>query len=227
VRYKEEDKDAGFYDEEAVAILMLMKEHNQWTPLNVTSIFDYLFSLNENIKKNQKFQKYLSHFRGVRMAAENVRRAAQRGELQSYYPVMKIDPKTNIMHFVTVEDPGIKVYACWLHLVAGPRFEELGVANMERLADIVEAGMGLCYLASVFPVQLHDHLAQPNEMWRMMETLRLHPVFRPANKTQIRAGFSSLLRCRHRSRNDAIYQTSAYLCFWTRHDPADRELGRH
>jgi hypothetical protein len=49
VRYKEEDKDAGFYDEEAVAILMLMRDHDQWTPLNVTSIFDYLLSLNENI----------------------------------------------------------------------------------------------------------------------------------------------------------------------------------
>ena len=104
------------------------------------------------------------------MAAENVHRAAKRGQLQSYYPVMKIDTKTNIMYFVTVEDPGNQVYANWLTLIAGERFGELGITNQERLADIVEAGMGLCYLASVFPVQLHNHLARPNELWRMMET---------------------------------------------------------
>jgi hypothetical protein len=132
VKYKQEDKDAGFYDEEAVAILLLMKEKNQWNPLNTTSIFDYVLSVNEHIKRNQKFQKYLSHFGGVRMSQDSVHRAAQRRELKAYYLVVKIDPMTNMMYFVTVEDPGNKVHASWIKLVAGPRFEEWGVTNTEK-----------------------------------------------------------------------------------------------
>ena len=56
------------------------------------------------------------------------------------------------------------MYASWLQVVAGPRFNELGVTNTEKVADIVQAGLGLCHLDSVFPKHLHAHLARPNEM---------------------------------------------------------------
>jgi hypothetical protein len=59
---------------------------------------------------------------------------------------MKIDPRTNMMYFVTVEDPGNKVYASWLQLVAGPRFNELGVTNTEKVADIVEVAQKAGFL---------------------------------------------------------------------------------
>ena len=88
-----------------------------------------------------------------------------RCELNNGYPVMKIDQTTNTMYYIVVEDPGNIVYATWLQRIAGSRIGELNTSNTETLADIVEATLGLCYLATTFPNHLLKLIPRPNELW--------------------------------------------------------------
>ena len=92
-----QDIDDGYKDEQAVAALLIRSRAKGWHNPDSSSIFDFIRSLNDALKGTPKFQKYLSHFGGLRLDKGNVMRAVSRAELNNYYPVMKIDLATNTM----------------------------------------------------------------------------------------------------------------------------------
>ena len=53
--------------------------------------------------------------------------------------------------------------------MAAQRFGEFNVTNTETLADIVEAALGCCYLASTYPKYLLRLFPRPNELWSRIE----------------------------------------------------------
>ena len=69
-----------------------------------------------------------------------------------------------------MQDLSNYTYSGWLGAVAGMRYNEVRTTNQEVQGDMVEAALGLCYLASVFPKQFFDILPQPNTHWRRLET---------------------------------------------------------
>ena len=139
-----QDIDDGYKDEEAVAALLIRSRAKGWHNPDSSSIFGFIRSLNNALKGTPNFQKYLSHFGGLRLDKGRVMRAVSRAELNSYYPVMKIDLATNTMYYLVVEDPMNKTYATWLRKLAGDDLPLIGSENTEKLGDIVEAALGLC-----------------------------------------------------------------------------------
>ena len=69
---------------------------------------------------------------------------------------------------MATRDPMNQVYAAWLYNVA--KGSNLPYTNCERLGDVVEAGLGLLYLASMFTTDLEGIVDEPNTMWRRIET---------------------------------------------------------
>ena len=70
--------------------------------------------------------------------------------------------------YLATYDPMNDVYAAWLyHITSGL---QLPAINIERLGDIVEAGLGLLYLATVYPSNFAEIIPNPNWMWRRIET---------------------------------------------------------
>ena len=47
---------------------------------------------------------------------------------------------------------------------------QLPAINIERLGDLVEAGLGLLYLATIYPSNFAEIIPNPNWMWRRIET---------------------------------------------------------
>ena len=53
---------------------------------------------------------------------------------------------------------------------------ELQCNNFERLGDLVETGLGVLYLATIFPETLSILVKEPGVMWRRMETSMTYKV---------------------------------------------------
>ena len=71
-------------------------------------------------------------------------------------------------YYLATYDPMNHVYATWLYNVANGL--RMPFTNVERLGDIVEAGLGLLYLASMCPSSFAEIITNPNLMWRRIET---------------------------------------------------------
>ena len=65
-------------------------------------------------------------------------------------------------------DAGNIVYASWYANVIGEG--NLQTTNANNLGDMVEAGLGFLYLASMFPRHMNHLSRDPNWMWRRIET---------------------------------------------------------
>jgi hypothetical protein len=163
------DSDQGYKEPEAVAALVLFAKERTWNPIPHGNIIDSLIALREQVGKN-KFQKYLSHFGGLRVRKDRVIKLSQRGSINDVYPVMKIDETTGKMFFLVVEDPGNAMYSTWVKQSMGDRLQELNLSNDETLADMVEALIGICYLAIVYPQHLLKLIPRPHETWNRIET---------------------------------------------------------
>ena len=83
---------------------------------------------------------------------------------------MKIDDTTGKMFFLVVEDPGNAMYSTWVKYIMADRLQELNLSNDETLADTVEALIGICYLAIVYPQHLLKLVPRPHETWNRIET---------------------------------------------------------
>jgi hypothetical protein len=164
---KAEERD-GYVDEEAVAALCVHAQNKQWDPISSENIADNLLAFHRILGKN-KFQKYISHFGGLRVDEARVKTLAARGELHKVYKVMKIDKKGRF-YFLVVEDPTNAIYSAWLNRIAADKIAEWETTNDEVLADTVEAFLGLGYLTTVFPNYLLKYLPNPNEMWSRIES---------------------------------------------------------
>ena len=162
-----EDRD-GYLDEEAVAALCIHSQGRKRAPIASDDITDNLIAFHKVLGKN-KFQKYISHFGGLRVDETRVKALAAKGELHKVYTVMKIDAQGRL-YFIVVEDPTNAIYSTWLRKIAGERITEWETTNDEVLADTVEAFLGLCYLTTVFPNYLLPFVPNPNEAWSRIES---------------------------------------------------------
>ena len=70
-------------------------------------------------------------------------------------------------------DPMNQTYAAWLVTIAGDRRSELYSNNRERLGDMSEVALGICWLIDEYPHDLEHLLVDPNGMWgRIEESIR-------------------------------------------------------
>ncbi len=70
-------------------------------------------------------------------------------------------------------DPMNQTYAAWLVTIAGDRRSELYSNNRERLGDMSEVALGICWLIDEYPDGLGHLLVDPNGMWgRIEESIR-------------------------------------------------------
>jgi hypothetical protein len=122
--------------------------------------------LDENLKKHQPLQKALSHFGALRMR-DQVLKGAVVAEQLTDYDIWDAEVNGD-RYYLATYDPMNHVYAAWLYNVANGL--RMPFTNVERLGDIVEAGLGLLYLASMYPSSFTEIITNPNLMWRRIET---------------------------------------------------------
>jgi hypothetical protein len=118
--------------------------------------------LEENLTNNQPLQKELSHFGALRVPDEVFLETAAAEHLTDFQ-IWEATVDGDVYYLAT-RDPTNKVYAAWLYYVA--KGLNLPVNNCERLGDMVEAGLGLLYIASMFPSDFAQIIEEPNMMWR-------------------------------------------------------------
>jgi hypothetical protein len=147
--------------------------------LDETNIYTLLLSVHRLLKKHgNEIQKYFSHFGAIRIAPDEFRMASQNCRLKAYYVVHKMLPSSTPLPsymYLCLLDMGNAYYAGWvLSMAKRPQIcKDFGTENQEVLGDIVEAALGICYLCTIFPEQLHFVMRKPNTMWRRMETSML------------------------------------------------------
>ena len=132
----------------------------------MTSICEYLLDLDENLMKRPQLQKAVSHFGALRVSSEKFKEAVAAGKLKDF-DVWDAEVD-GVRHYLATIDPMNEVYAAWLWNVT--RGLQLPSSNMDRLGDIVEAGLGLLYLATMYPSNFEGIVSNPNWMWRRIET---------------------------------------------------------
>jgi hypothetical protein len=155
-----------YTDERIAAHVLLHKEQTEWKTLRTISICEYLMDLDDNLRKRPSLQKAVSHFGALRLTSEKFKEVIEEGKLKDFYVWdAEINGK---MYYLATSDPTNETYAAWLwHALRGQQLPSL---NQERLGDIVEAGLGLLYLATMYPSNFADFLPNPNLMWRRIET---------------------------------------------------------
>jgi hypothetical protein len=80
-------------------------------------------------------------------------------------------------------DPCNQVYAAWLVAIAGSRRKELGANYSERLGDMVENALAICWLIDEYPLDLGHLLGDPNAMWgRLEEFIRMSMINKLQNQ---------------------------------------------
>jgi hypothetical protein len=129
-------------------------------------MWEYLMDLEENLVKHQPLQKALSHFGALRVQDEVLAKtvvAEQLTDLEIWEATANGD-----LYYWATYDPRNHVYAALLYDVANGM--NMPFKNCKRLGDIVEAGLGLLYLASMFPSNFAEIIPNPNRMWRKIET---------------------------------------------------------
>jgi hypothetical protein len=130
-------------DQRVAAHVLFQKRKRHWKPLHTDGIWEYLMDLEENLMNNQPLQKELSHLAGVRVPDEVFMRTAIAEQL-TYLEIWEATVDGDIYYLAT-RDPTNKVYAAWLYNVA--KGINMPFNNCEELGDVVEAGLGLLYLA--------------------------------------------------------------------------------
>ena len=122
--------------------------------------------LDENLMKRPPLQNPLSHFGALRITSE-VLKATVITEQLTDFDVWEAE-RDGDRYYLATYDPMNHVYAAWLyHMANGVRMPTI---NVERLGDIVEAGLGLLYLATMYPSNFVEIIPNPNLMWRRIET---------------------------------------------------------
>jgi hypothetical protein len=122
--------------------------------------------LETNLSQNQPLQKALSHFGALRLQEELLAKtvvAEQLEDLEIWEAMVSGD-----RYYLATDDPTNQEYSAWLYNVANGL--KMPFTNCERLGDMVEAGLGLLYLASMYPSSFVTIIPDPNRMWRKIET---------------------------------------------------------
>ena len=155
-----------YTDDRIAAHVLLHKEQTEWKTLRTTGICEYLMDLDDNLMKRPRLQKAVAHFGALRLSSEKFKEVVEEGKLKDFDVWdAEIDGS---YHYLATFDPMNEVYAAWLwNVTKGLRLPSL---NMDRLGDIVEAGLGLLYLATMYPSNFKGIILNPNWMWRRIET---------------------------------------------------------
>jgi len=108
----------------------------------------HLMDLDDNLRKRPSLQKAVSHFGALGLTSEKFKEVIEEGRLKDFDVW---DAEINgRMYYLATSDPMNEAYAAWLwHALRGQQLPSL---NQERLGDIVEAGLGLLYLATMYPL---------------------------------------------------------------------------
>jgi hypothetical protein len=122
--------------------------------------------LDENLMKRPPLQKTLSHFGALHITSE-VFKATVAAEQLTDFDIWEAEVDGD-RYYLATYDPMNHVYAAWLYHVANGL--RLTTINIERLGDIVEAGLGLLHLATMYPSNFAEIMPNPNLMWRRIET---------------------------------------------------------
>ena len=102
------------------------------------------------------------------MTKEEVITSGSAGKLKGFYPLMVWSDQSAF--YACVEDLSNHTYSAWLGAVARGRYGEVYSRNQEMQGDMVEAALGLCYIASCYPKEFEEILPERNLLWRRMET---------------------------------------------------------
>ncbi len=68
-------------------------------------------------------------------------------------------------------DPCNKVYAAWLVTIAGDQAKNIWSNNRERLGDVVECALALCWMIDEYPQDLGHLLVDPKACWEDLKVL--------------------------------------------------------
>ena len=79
-------------------------------------------------------------------------------------------------YFLATQDPMNYVYASWIYHLSTVKGITPHYNNCERLGDLVEAGLGVLYLATIFPEASSNIVKEPGVMWRRIETSMTYKV---------------------------------------------------
>jgi hypothetical protein len=116
--------------------------------------------LDENLMKRPPLQKAVSHFGALRITGEVFKTIVAAEQLTDFDVwEAKVDGDR---YYLATYDPMNHVYAAWLYHVANGL--QLPTINIERLGDIVEAGLGLLYLATMYPSNFAEIMPNTNLM---------------------------------------------------------------
>ncbi len=117
-------------------------------------------------------KKELSYFGGLRVPQEEVLVSIADRKLMQYYGYTAWLRGTASSRLT--EDPCNQVYAAWLVALAGDNRSKLWTNNRERLGDMVEGALAICWMVDDYPTELGHILDDPNGMWgRIEQSLRL------------------------------------------------------
>ena len=95
--------------------------------------------MDENLIKRPTLRKALSHFGALRITSEVFKTVVIAEQLNDF-DIWEAEVDGD-RYYLATYDPKNNVYASWLHHVANGL--HLPTKNIDRLGDIVEAGLGL------------------------------------------------------------------------------------
>ena len=152
------------HDSFVAATVLLTKEKKVdpvWTRIRTATLMEFVTDVYENVK-GTRLEKALAHLGGVRMTKDEIIAAGQKGHGRTHYPTMHWSD--NSLFYQSVQDLSNYAYATWLQACAREAKIGLPSNNQEKLGDMVEAALGLCHLASRYPDDFQDILAEPNHI---------------------------------------------------------------
>ena len=95
--------------------------------------------LDENLMRRPPLQKALTHFGALRITSEAFKSVVAAERLKDF-DIWEAEINGD-RYFLAIYDPMNHQNACWLYRLAGE--SRLPTFRIERLSDIVEAGLGL------------------------------------------------------------------------------------
>ena len=111
-------------------------------------MFDFVFELSKRLG-GHSLLKELSHLGALRATEEDVFAAVRDKRLMQYYGYTAW--QNGKAYSRLTFDPCNQIYAAWLVTIAGNRAKEIWGNNRERLGDMVECALALCWLVDEFP----------------------------------------------------------------------------
>jgi len=152
--------------ERIAAHILYASQQPKWQSVEMDMISDFVNILYENLSFDKSLLKELSKFGAIRISQDKLVDEAVQENLELYEVWMA--ESGGQKYYMASYDPTNIVYASWFANILGE--DNLPTTNCERLGDMVEAGLGFLYLATMFPQHMQPLMYDPTWMWRRIET---------------------------------------------------------